>query len=213
MFTKLKISQRILICLVLAMAFLLVLGSNRLDQRHFSNIQTSVNSVYKDRVVVQNFIYQLTNIIHDKELHLLLKENDKPNLSENKKVTQLLSDFGTTKLTPKESHLLDQLNLQFSSLQELEHKFSETNNGLSENHNIATIKKLNEISLSLNGLANIQLEESKLLTQLSNKSLGMNNLLSKLEMAFLVIIGIAMLALIFNPMKLMHAYPGKPSQN
>mgnify|MGYP000262379828 CR=1 FL=1 len=67
MFAKLTTSQRIQIGLVLAMAFLLVLGSNRLDQRHFSTIQTTVNSVYKDRVVVQDFIYQLTNIFHKKE--------------------------------------------------------------------------------------------------------------------------------------------------
>ncbi|ADV47634.1 MCP four helix bundle domain-containing protein [Cellulophaga sp. E16_2] len=213
MFKKLKTSQRIQICLVLAMAFLLVLGSNRLNQRYFSTVKTSVNSVYKDRVVVQNFIYQLTRIIHDKELHILIKDNVKPNVSNNEQITALLSDFGTTKLTPKESNLLNELNHQFSSLQELEHKFTASNKTLSENYNIAAIKKLDEITISLDGLANIQLEQSELLTQLSNKSLGMNNLLSKLEMAFLVIIGIAMLALIFNPMKLMQAYPGKPSHN
>lgn len=213
MFTKLTISQRIQIGLVLAMAFLLVLGSNRLDQRHFSNIQTTVNSVYKDRVVVQNIIYQLSTIFHDREQQLMLKDSFIPKVSENKKVTQLLSDFRATKLTPKESNLLGTLMTQFSRLQELEYSLKETPISMSADRRMAMVKKFEEIRFSLDGLSHIQLEESELLTQLSNKSLGMNILLSKLEVAFLVIIGIAMLVLIFNPMNTLHAFNGNPSHN
>ncbi|CAN0603136.1 unnamed protein product, partial [Ectocarpus sp. 12 AP-2014] len=68
MFTKLTLFQRISVGLVLAIAFLLVLGSNRLNKRHFSTIQNTVNSVYKDRVVVQNLIYELSTTFHKKEL-------------------------------------------------------------------------------------------------------------------------------------------------
>jgi hypothetical protein len=67
-----------------------------------------------------------------------------------------------------------------------------------ENHLLA-VNKLNEIQNKLDGLAEIQLNESEQLTQLSNKSLDMNSLMSKLEISFLIIIGILMLALIYAP--------------
>lgn len=213
MISKLTVPQRIQIGLVLAMTFLLVLGATRLDQKNFTSIQATVNSVYKDRVVVQNYIHQLTNIFHEKQLHIILKDKFILNASQNKKVIQLLSDFGVTKLTQKESELLNKLNNQFTSLENLENEISESSNPVSANDDTAVVKKLDSILISLNGLASIQLEESGLETQLSNKSLSMNILLSKLEVAFLVIIGIAMLVLIFNPMKLMLAYPSDISQN
>lgn len=201
MFTKLTTPQRIQIGLVLAMAFLLVLGSNRLDQRHFSTVQTTVNSVYKDRVVVQDYIYQLNSIFYNKELELI--ENKLPSTSQNVKVDQLLVDFENTELTYDERNHLKTLNGQFEKLQDLENRIINPSTNIDADLGILARKTLDEMQLSLDALAKIQLSESEHLTQLSNKSLGMNILLSKLEVAFLIIIGIAMLALIFYPIKTM----------
>jgi len=201
MMAKLTNGQRMQVGFILAIAFLLVLGSNRLDQRHFSNIQTTVNSVFKDRVVVQDFIYQLNNIFHKKELRLLLNDDFKAITSENQKVEQLLIDFSTTKLTLKESNLLKDLNIGFSKLSVLENKIAVSPTGIISDNGTIAIKTLMQIQRELDGLAEIQLNESAQLTQLSKKSLGMNMLISQLEVAFLIIIGIAMLVLIFYPIK------------
>ena len=199
MFTRLTIPQRIQIGLVLAMAFLLVLGSNRLDQRHFSTIQTTVNSVHEDRVVVQDIIYKLNNIFHAKELRFVLKESPENNTSENQKVEELLSDFETTELTAKESKLLYELKVQFSNLRELENKMSPSNPDTLAKNVLVAKATLVQIDEKLDGLSQIQLQQSGQLTQLSKKSLGINILLSKLEVAFMVAIGIAILALLFYP--------------
>ena len=199
MFTKLTIPQRIQIGLVLTMAFLLVLGSNRLDQRHFSIIQATVDSVHKDRVVVQDIIYKLNNIFHAKELRFVLKEISENSASENQKVEALLSDFRTTELTTKESKLLEELSVQFSNVRDLEKKMSHSNPiSLAKNSSMA-ISTLRHIEDKLDGLSQIQVQQSGQLTQLSKKSLGINILLSQLEVAFMVVIGIAILALIFYP--------------
>ena len=169
MFTKLTIPQRLQIGLVLLLVFLLVLDSNRLDQRHFSTIQNTVNSVYKDRVVVQNFIYQLTSIFHRKELRILSNENDATVATENQKIQRLLTDFEATQLTPKEFNLLNKLSDQFSRLQELENRITETSGNELSTYTVTAGKKLGEVKSSLDGLANIQLKESEQMTQLSNK--------------------------------------------
>lgn len=201
MFTKLSVPQRIQIGLVLTMAFLLVLGSNFLDQKHFTNIQTTVNSVYKDRVVVQDYVYRLGTIFHQKELRFIQKGDFQGANSENQKVKQLLADFGATELTGKESQLLDRLNDQFVNLRKQEEKIIGSTSAISDNTTVSAVRNLEDIKSSLDGLAKIQLDQSGQLTELSKKSLGMNILLSKLEIGFMVIIGIAMLTLIFYPIE------------
>ena len=201
MFTRLAIPQRIQVGLILAMTFLLVLGSNRLDQKHFTRIQTTVNSVYKDRVVVQDFIYQLNNIFHQKELQLVQHKKLSENPSVNETVNGLLVDFGVTELTAKESQLLNELNRQFESLKRLENQLQNASEESIDNYRGQLVETLNAMGSTLDGLARIQLDESGQLTSVSNKSLGMNILLSKLEVGFMIIIGLAMLALIFYPVK------------
>ena len=201
MFTNLSPSQRIQIGLILAMAFLLVFASNRLDQRHFSTVQNTVNSVHKDRVVVQDLIYQLNKIFHTKELRFIRNEQMKVMGSENQKVEQYLSDFRATDLTSKELNLLNDLDKQFSSLTHLENIIFESPNPVSEKNTLLGIKTFDKIELNLDGLAQIQIVESSRLTKLSKKSLDMNTMLSKLEFGFLVLIGIALLVLIFYPSK------------
>lgn len=200
MFTKLTVLQRISVGLILAIAFLLVLGSNRLDKRHFDTIQKTVNSVYKDRVVVQNLIYQASNIFHEKELRYILdKDNIEAHAAENENIEQLLKAFRETELTSKEYNLLVQLTGEFQDLKTLERNVSKSL--VTEQEKTEVITAIKTIERRWNGLAKIQLEESEQLTQLSNKSLGMNTLLSKMELGFMIIIGIAMLALIFYPVK------------
>ena len=207
MLVKPRVSQRIQMGLILAMAFLLVLGSNRLDQRHFSTVQNTVNSVYEDRVVVQDLIYQINNTFQKKELRLALESDFKHTMSENQKVEQLLVDFGMTKLTQKESRILNELSRRFYELQNLENKLAKPTNALEADLDIIAIKKLDQMQQNLDALAKIQLSESEQLIKLSNKSLGMNILLSKLEVVFLILFGIAMLFLIFYPQKRVQASP------
>jgi len=177
----------------------LVLGSNRLDQRHFSTIQTTVNSVYKDRVVVQNIIYRLNNIVHQKELRYNGNVEFQGRESENLNVEQLVADFEATELTHEESNLLKDFKNNFSDLKVLEMKKNESLIEATNYSNGPAINKFKEIRETLNDLTKIQLEQSDQLTQLSNKSLGMNILLSKLEIAFMIIIGITLMLLVFYP--------------
>ena len=197
--TKLSIQQRIQVGLILAIAFLLVLGSNRLDKKHFSTVHNTVNSVYKDRVVVQDLIYQLNNIFYEKELSFALESDFSVTTSENKKVEQLLLNFGSTKLTKNENHRLNELNTQFEKIRKLENQVLQSADNSKVGLAVVAIRTLDEMERNLDVLAEIQLEESNQLTELSNKSLDMNILLSNLEVAFLVIIGIFIIVLIFYP--------------
>lgn len=187
--------------LVLVTAFLLVLGSNLLDRKYFSTIQESVKSIYNDRVVVQDYIYQLQDMAHEIEVALLKGEQLHDN-ERSEKIKALLIDFSRTKLTRDEARLLGQLDRQFSGLEA-----RGTTIALEETHQLTqaqVLSKLAQIKQTLDGLEEIQLEQSDTLTQLSEKTLGVNRMLSNLEVVFLVIIGTSILVLVFYPVKMLN---------
>lgn len=201
MFNKQQTPQRINAGFILAIAFLLVLGSNRLNKRHFHTLKSTVNSVYKDRVLVQDYIYQLNNIFQTKKLRFITEDDFTPVANENEKVEKILLDFASTELTTDEFNTLNELNLQFEKLKKSENKVLHSKENLRNGVAILSKQTFQKIDENLNVLARIQIQESEQMTQLSNKSLETNILLSKLELAFLIVIGIALLALIFYPMK------------
>ncbi len=197
---KFSIKQRILVGLVLITAFLLVLGSNLLDRKYFSTIQESVKSIYDDRIVVQDYIYQLQDMAHEMEVALLKGEHVQGN-ERSEKIKTLLLDFSKTKLTRDEARLLERLDRQFSGLARSGTGFVST-----EGQQLTEAKvlpQLAQIKQTLDGLEEIQLEQSNMLTQLSEKTLGINRTLSNLEVVFLVIIGISILVLAFYPVKVL----------
>lgn len=201
MFKKLKTPQRMQAGFILAIAFLLVLGSNRLYQRHFSTLQNTVNSVYEDRIKVQDYIYQLSNIFNQKKIRFITKGDFALVTDENKKAEKLLSNFALTKLTTEEYNTLNELTLQFDKLKKSEKKVVQSKDNLRSGVHVLSLKTLEEINQNLNALALIQLEESRQMTQRSNKTLDTKIMMSKLELGFLIAIGFALLALILYPLK------------
>lgn len=194
---KLSIRQRIQVGFVLATAFLLVLASNLLDRKYFSTIQETVKSIYDDRIVVQDYIYQLQDMAHEKEIAFIKGEN----LEENKDIKILLNDFSKTKLTRDEARLLKQLDQQFAGLEPMELAISTQD--VSQATRDKALDQLTQIQQTLDGLEKIQLEQGGVLTQLSEKNLQVNKMLSNLEIAFLAIIGVSILILVFYPVKVL----------
>lgn len=201
MFRGLTIMQRIPIVLTLLLAFALVLGSNRMDKRHFSEIDARVNSVYKDRVLVQGYIYELSNIFHYKELEIIQENELSDQAAINQKVDRLLSDFSLTQLTREESKELNELVALFDDLKENEQIIINTSNVSNNDVRSAAASTLQNINQTLDRLSDIQLEESDKLTILSKDSLRMITMLSSIEIIFLIIIGIITLVMIFYPVK------------
>ena len=152
-------------------------------------------------MLVQDYIYQLNNIFQTKKLRFITEDDFTPVANENEKVEKILLDFASTELTTNEFNTLNELNLQFEKLKKSENKVLHSKENLRNGVAILSKQIFQKIDENLDMLARIQIQESEQMTQLSNKSLETNILLSKLELAFLIVIGIALLALIFYPMK------------
>ena len=188
MIAKLSVKQRIQVGLILSVAFGLVLGSNLMDRRHFSTIEQSVKSIYVDRIVVQDYIYQLQNHAHQMAIGLIEGRQQVDSYHPRERIDDLLGNFAQTQLTREEARLLGQLRQQFSTLELRDRE--------------PTLAQLQRIGQTLDGLEQIQLDQGNRLTELSEKTLGVNRMLSNLEVVFLVIIAICIMLLIFYPVKI-----------
>ncbi|WP_149277341.1 hypothetical protein [Pareuzebyella sediminis] len=195
---KMTLKQRINAGFILAMAFLLVFASNRLNRRNFANLEQNVSSVFEDRVVVQEYIYRLNNIFHRKELSLAKSDENRGVPAADEDIENLLSDFASTKLTRDESRYLNLLKANYAKLVVLETKKTPNQGPVEEDIKLRMANLLGDISANLDRLSEVQLSEGKLMIQMSKKSLSMNQMLSRLEIAFLVIIGLLFLLLIVN---------------
>ena len=190
---RMSLKQRINAGLILAAAFLLVLASNRLNNRNFSTVEHGVDSVFEDRLVVQEYIYTLNNLFHKKELYLANNAKDIKAIPQYPEIKDILADFEKTELTPEESLYLTNLKDNYTELKTLEANLDQKDNSQK-----AIVSVLNNISRDLDELAEVQLSEGRNLTQRSKKSLGMNQLLSRIEIVFLIIIGILFLVIVFH---------------
>jgi CHASE3 domain sensor protein len=190
---RMSLKQRINAGLILAAAFLLVLASNRLNNRNFSTVEHGVDSVFEDRLVVQEYIYTLNNLFHKKELYLANNAKDIKAIPQYPEIKDILADFEKTELTPEESRYLTNLKDNYTELKTLEANLDQKDNSQK-----AIVSVLNNISRDLDELAEVQLSEGRNLTQRSKKSLGMNQLLSRIEIVFLIIIGILFLVIVFH---------------
>ena len=193
MLKRRTIKQRIHAGFILAAAFLLVLASNRLNNRNFSTVEHGVDSVFEDRLVVQEYIYRLNNLFHKKELFLANNTLDNGTIPQYPEIRSILADFGKTDLTREESLFLTSLKENYSELKTLEGNHANKNASEKE-----IVSVLNNISRNLDELAEVQLSEGRQLTQRSKRSLGMNQLLSSIEIVFLIIIGILFLVIVFH---------------
>lgn len=195
---KMTLNQRVHASFILAMAFLLVLASNRLNQRNFSTVEHTVNSVFEDRVVAQEYIYRLNNLFHEKEMHLASTEWNYNDFSTSTGIKKLLADFAMTKLTNEESIQFNNLKENYAQLQTWELAYATNRSTIEMESKKEMGSLLQKISGNLDRLSEVQLSEGRQLTQLSTKSLSMNQLLSRLEVGFLIIIGLLILVIIFH---------------
>jgi len=194
--------SRLNIVLGLIAVFLLILGTNRIDKRHFEVAQTAVTSVYEDRVLAQDYIYKLSNLIHKKQLNFQ-NGSETVNNSINKEVQTLIDLFSETKLTINESKTFKDLKSDFESLKSKENSYYKSMKNIEFTDSTAPAaptalyNELATLQSDLDNLALIQVGESKSVLSTAQKSLDMSNLMSSMEVYSLLVIGIIILVATF----------------
>lgn len=202
---KLSIEQRIRAGVALVIVFLLIIATNQIDSHHFSIVRNTLTTVYEDRILVKNYIYNISRLL-DKKQNALRFENpgqlDSLNSASNDSIRTLVSKFGKTYLTEQEAVHFQSLENSLNSLFNYE---LQLNTDIVDDK-LPTIDVIDNyydrIFQDLDALSKIQIEESQREIMQSNKSIDTSDLISRIEIGVLIFIGILLQLLIFlKPLK------------
>jgi hypothetical protein len=197
------IKEKIKIAIALAVIFALVLCTNLLDKKRFGELHETIKSVHKDRLLVENYVFNIAQSVNHKRIglyELLLRPDSVWDTSFNKSnevISLNINDFGHTVLTKEEDAVLNKLAQDITELKSKEKSFlskeSRTASALQE-----LLEQHEQINNKLARLSAIQLEEGKKLLYISNNIITSNNLTSRLELGLLIVFGLVIQGIIIS---------------
>jgi len=192
------ISNRVKIGFAFAIVFLLVLATNRLDNRRFNTLENSLTSVFEDRLVAKGYIYELNNIFHDKEKRIMNGQKISNIEVYNDKVNGYISDYYNTRLTSEEKSNFSNFKNHYEDYRDLKREIvTQEGDSMSAATKAKLLDQLNRIQKDLDQLASIQIAEGKSMTQFATRTLDSSSLMSNLEIIIIIVIGIVVQFIIF----------------
>ncbi|MBK8968902.1 MAG: MCP four helix bundle domain-containing protein [Saprospiraceae bacterium] len=194
-----SIEQKFKAAALLAAVCVVILITNLLGRQHVDQLGSSFSSVYEDRLVVESYIYELSDHLYRKKL-LLDNCAGQPAAqvgtrfgTHNAAIDRLLVDYAKTRLTEEESVCFRDFKANVVALQDLERQYLRA--ATDEPQLVTTRSQIDAqfatASANLHRLSLIQLKEGKLLNDQSQRIVAGSSLLTSFEMA--VLIGIAII--------------------
>ncbi|MDN3670960.1 MCP four helix bundle domain-containing protein [Echinicola jeungdonensis] len=202
-----SIKNKLTIAALLAVVFFSVFVKNILDEEKVSDLTASFSTFYEDRLLPESYIFQLSDKLYQKQLIIqqlqqpsdFLLEKEKYQ-SHNEFIDSILVEFENTLLTENEAVYLSDLKENILHLKLIEEILAKPDLKqerflLAKKHSKAT---LNQAKDNLSKLSDVQLAVGKALNDYSQKIRSGSLVLTRFEMAILVVLALLINALIFS---------------
>jgi hypothetical protein len=180
------------------MIFILIITTNLIDRNNFVRVRDSVVTIYEDRLIADDLVFEMLKKIHKKELAIASSDSiffNQENPKVNESLNALVSKFEETKLTAEEVIIFKDLKQNLQVLMEAEQKLTTTNKMQSQvNHQLQSLKS------NLNDLSKIQLSEGSRQMSISKKAIDTVELFTQIEIYVLVFLAIVIqIIVMYNP--------------
>jgi len=175
------------------LVFSIVLITNLVDRDNFNRLSYSVTTMYEDRIVASDLLFEMSRIIKEKQIAVLTSDTiffDSENDKYNREIDQLVDNYRLTKLTEKEKLAFNQLQEELKSLKQKEKSSNNLSNG-------DVLKSIEKIDQHLYKLSKIQLQEGKQQVFISNRAKDAINLYTQGEIIFLILMAVLIQVIIF----------------
>src|SRR5690554_1349296 len=206
-----SIKYKLQAALVLTIIVFFVFAKNIVDRRNINELGRDFISFYDDRLVVESYIFEITEhlflmklSINQPEFESELLENDLE--LHRQEILKIIGDFEDTNLTPDEALHLMQLKQRIQDLQVYSFQHQQTDA-------IRFNKDFEEVFKEVKALSAIQLLEGDKLTKESGRIVERSGLWAQLEMAVLVILLVIIYLLIFSSQSIRSKIKQNPSLN
>ncbi len=206
--------QKLKIGLALAIVLGLVVLTNIVDRNYFTRLQESFTSVYKDRLIVEGYILQLSNHLHERHLRLLenkLNPASRDQQQSDNEIKQVLVDYEKTVFTEEEGHVFATFRTQLAALQKLESEYAGSGQDSNLLHQIVT--KHGELAGLLNALSRIQIDEGRNQINRSEKIVASSYFLSRIEIVVIIVTGLCLQVLLMSSRSIATGFPQKSHLN
>ncbi len=193
------LANKLRIAAVLSVLLVLVLIVNLVERVQMNNLEKSFAAMYRDRLMAESYLLELTDIIHQKE-KLAEQASEKgtslsgeKNTSLNISVERLISHYEATTLTHEEEVLFVQLKGVLRPLMSLE-----TQVAGSENETGNYLKMTEKATDKLLALSAIQTKEGSRLISESNDIIMNQRSTSHFEIVILLFLGVIIQTLVLS---------------
>lgn len=195
-----SIKQKFKAAILLAVVCVAVLITNLLSRHQMGELSDSFSSVYEDRLVVESYIYKLSEHLYQKKLALDdysetdCKEVTASVNSHNEAIHELLVLYEKTLLTDDEVKYLTDFKANVLDLEQFENQYlnlpvNETESAIAYN---LINTSFDQASYDLRQLSNIQIKEGKLLNDQSQRIVQGSSVITSFEMVLLICIAVAL---------------------
>ena len=200
MFGKYTAWYKIKAIMALSIVFLLILATNMMDNSHFTIVKRSFESIYKDRVVVNNYIFQIYRLVESKKASInSIEPNGHLEYADDSydSINKILDKYAKTKFSSREDLYFNSLKIELNNMKILEDRISKKIHRDEKEKILASINnQVSTIANDLQLLSEIQVDESKRLFDNSNSLIQSSYLMSRIEIGFLIAIGSIIIILI-----------------
>ena len=185
----------------IVMVFVLIMATDLLDRNNFLRVRDSIVTIYEDRLVAKDIIFDMSKVIGQKRVALAAADTaffSGKNNGLNTEMNNLTERFEDTKLTYAEQKAFDKLKEDLTTLQS-----EERLRQLSDpSERMVLMEKLTELDETLEELSEIQMVEGRRQMKIGKSAASAVELFTQIEIYFLVILAIIIqVVILYNPPK------------
>lgn len=177
------------------LVFFLILATNLIDRDNFRQVRDSIVTIYEDRIVASDLIFEYLLLIHEKELAAAASD---PTFfaTRNKQVEQeianLTEQYRATKLTNREAKTFERFQNDLSELRQMEAANAVDSEAYRD---LLSVSKER-----LYDLSKIQLKEGKNQMVIGKEAVADIEIFTQLEIYFLFLLAvIVQIIILYNP--------------
>ena len=179
--------------------FVLIVATNLIDRNNFIRVKDSVTTIYEDRLIAKDLIFEMSKLIHEKEVALVRTDSlffKTSNKVVNNSLQELLLEFELTKLTKEEEQIFSDLKQDVLVLQGVEYSYLQNN----ANNKSKYLNQIQVVKGDLNDLSDIQIDEGKRQMSISKKAIDTVDLFTQIEIYLLIFLAIVIqIIIIYKP--------------
>jgi len=194
-----RFKHRVKAAFLLAIIVAIVSTKNIWDKSNVNELGNAFSTVYEDRLLVESYIYSLSDHLYRKKIGMEACHTQEENVStqtQNRAITSILADYEKTKFTDEELIYFTQLKNHVHEMMRIEAQV-DGNNTLAASLRQKLDVQFTQAINNLHHLSAIQVMEGKLLNDNSRKIMAGSAILTRFELVILICIGLLIQALIF----------------